>query len=179
MFGIKHIIDVLRGSQSQKIYNFEHEKLSTYGIGQDYSRKQWFHLARQFISKGFMIQDTKYGSLKLTEKAYDVFKGKEPVLGMIEEELVAPVRKKKIETEYDYNRGLFEKLRIMRKELADKSGVPPYVIFSDKTLIEMASVYPCSKETLLNIHGVGSVKCEKYGAYFLDIIAGYYKQHRI
>lgn len=179
MFGINHIIDVLRGSQSQKIYNFEHEKLSTYGIGKDYSRKQWFQLARQFIHKGLIIQDTKYGGLKLTDRAYDVFKGREIVLGMIEEEHIGHVKQKEIETEYEYDLVLFEKLRKMRKELADNAGVPPYVIFSDKTLIEMASFYPRSKESLLYIHGVGSVKHKKYGAYFLDIIDSHCNERRI
>lgn len=179
MFGINHIIDVLRGSQSQKVYNFEHEKLSTYGIGQDYSRKQWFHLARQFISKGLMIQDAKYGGLKLAEKAYDVFKGKEKVFGMIEEERVRYIKQKEKDTEYKYDHALFEKLRKKRKELADKAGVPPYVIFSDKTLMEMATFYPRSDETLLHIHGVGSVKHKKYGSCFLDIIGSYCDENQI
>ncbi|MBA3037942.1 MAG: DNA helicase RecQ [Desulfobacterium sp.] len=179
MFGINHIIDILRGSQSQKICNFEHEKLSTYGIGKEYTRKQWFHLARQFINKGLMIQDAKYGGLKLTDRSYDVFKGKEAVFGMIEEEHILHVKKKEMETEYDYDRVLFEKLRIMRKELADNAGVPPYVIFSDKTLIEMSAFYPRSEESLLHIHGVGAVKHKKYGACFLDIIDSHCKEHRI
>ncbi|MFH2045919.1 MAG: DNA helicase RecQ [Pseudomonadota bacterium] len=179
MFGINHIIDVLRGSQSQKVYNFEHEKLSTYGIGQDYSRKQWFHLARQFISKGLMIQDAKYGGLKLTEKTYDVFKGKEKVFGMIEEERARSIKQKERDTEYEYDRMLFEELRKKRKELADKAGVPPYVIFSDKTLIEMSTFYPRSDENLLHIHGVGSVKHKKYGSYFLDIIGSYCDENQI
>ncbi len=176
MFGINHIIDILRGSQSQKIYNFEHEKLSTYGIGKDYSGKQWFHLARQFINNGLMIQDAKYGSLKLTEKAYDVFKGTEKVFGMIEEEDLRQVKQQKREVENDYDRVLFEKLRIMRKELADKAGVPPYIIFPDKTLIEMSTHYPRSDESLFYIHGIGTVKHKKYGAYFLDIINSYLEQ---
>lgn len=179
MFGINHIIDVLRGSQSQKVYNFEHEKLSTYGIGQDFTRKQWFYLARQFISKGLMIQDTKYGGLKLTGKAYDVFKGKEKVFGMIEEERVRYIKQKERDSEYEYDRVLFEKLRKKRKELADKAGVPPYVIFSDKTLIEMAVFFPRSDESLLHIHGVGSVKHKKYGSYFLDIIGSYCDENQI
>jgi len=73
---------------------FGHTTLSTYGIGKEYSRKQWFHLARQFIQKGLIVQDTKYGSLKLTEKAYDVLKGRELVFGILEEEHF-PDRKEK------------------------------------------------------------------------------------
>jgi len=94
IFGANHIIDVLRGSQSKKVLKFGHTTLSTYGIGKEYSRKQWFHLARQFIQKGLIVQDTKYGSLKLTEKAYDVLKGRELVFGILEEEHFPDRRKK-------------------------------------------------------------------------------------
>jgi len=178
IFGANHIIDVLRGSESQKVFKFGHEKLSTYGIGKEYSRKQWFHLARQFIQKGLMIQDAKYGGLKLTGRTYDVFKGREIVFGMLEEDLDYSKEKGR-ETEYEYNRVLFDKLREKRKELADKAGVPPYVIFPDKTLIEMAAFYPRSEESLLCIHGVGSVKSQKYGSIFLNIIDGYCREHHI
>ncbi|MBE9547485.1 MAG: DNA helicase RecQ [Proteobacteria bacterium] len=176
IFGANHMIDVLRGSQSQKVLKFGHENLSTHGIGKEYSRKQWFHLARQFIQKGLMEQDTKYGGLKLTGKAYDVFKGREFVLGILEEEHIEDRKGKG--KEYDYDRVLFEKLRKKRKELADNAGIPPYVIFPDKTLIEMAAFFPRSEESLLRIHGVGSVKYKKYGAIFLDIIEQYYREHR-
>jgi len=177
IFGANHIIDVLRGSQSQKVLKFGHERLSTHGIGKEYSRKQWFHLARQFIQKGFMTQDAKYGGLKLTGKAYDVFKGREIVLGILEEEHIERRKGKGRETEYEYDRVLFEKLRKERKELADKASLPPYVIFSDKTLIEMAALFPRSGESLLHIYGVGSVKHKKYGTIFLDIIDGYCREH--
>jgi ATP-dependent DNA helicase RecQ len=179
IFGANHIVDVLRGSQSQKALKFGHENLSTYGIGKEYSRKQWFHLARQFIRKGLVTQDAKYGGLKLTGKAYDVFKGREIVLGMLEEEHLEDSKGKGRETEYEYDRVLFEKLRKKRKELADKAGTPPYAIFPDKTLIEMTAFYPRSEESLLCIHGVGSVKHKKYGALFLDIIVGYCREHHI
>ena len=177
IFGANHIIDVLRGSQSQKVLKFGHERLSTHGIGKEYSRKQWFHLARQFIQKGFMTQDAKYGGLKLTGKAYDVFKGRETVLGILEEEHIEDRKGKGRETEYEYDRVLFEKLRKKRKELADKASLPPYVIFSDKTLIEMAALFPRSGESLLRIHGVGPVKSKKYGTIFLDIIDRYCREH--
>ena len=177
IFGANHIIDVLRGSQSQKVLKFGHENLSTHGIGKEYSRKQWFHLARQFIQKGLMTQDAEYGGLKLAGKAYDVFKGSEIVLGILEEEHIEDRKGKERETEYEYDRVLFEKLRKKRKELADKAGIPPYVIFPDKTLIEMAAFSPRSEESLLHIHGVGPVKYKKYGTIFLDIIDGYCREH--
>jgi ATP-dependent DNA helicase RecQ len=178
IFGANHIIDVLRASQSKKVLKFGHTTLSTYGVGKEYSRKQWFHLARQFIQKGLMVQDTKYGSLKLTEKAYDVFKG-EPVLGILEEERIHDRKGKGKKYEYEHDNVLFEKLRKKRKELADKAGIPPYVIFPDKTLIEMAAHFPRSEESLLCVHGVGAVKYQKYGAIFIDIIDEYCRDHHI
>ena len=179
IFGANHIIDVLRGSQSKKVLKFGHTTLSTYGIGKEYSRKQWFHLARQFIQKGLIVQDTKYGSLKLTEKAYDVLKGRELVFGILEEEHFPDRKEKKKKYEYEHDHVLFEKLRKRRKELADKAGIPPYVIFPDKTLIEMAAFFPRSGESLLHIHGVGSVKYNKYGTIFMNIIDEYCQEHNI
>ena len=85
-FGAGHVIDVLRGSKAQKVLNYRHDKLSTYGIGLEFSKKQWFHLSRQFLQKDLMTQDMEFGSLKLTPKAWDVFKGEETVQGKIEEE---------------------------------------------------------------------------------------------
>ncbi|MCD4691870.1 MAG: DNA helicase RecQ, partial [Calditrichales bacterium] len=177
IFGVNHIIDVLRGSQSQKVIKFGHQNLSTYDIGKDYSKKQWFHLSRQFIQKDLMIQEAEFGSLKLTNKAYNVLKGKETVMGLIEEERVDFKREKEIELEYD--RGLFEILRKTRKEIADNANVPPYVIFPDKTLIEMAAYFPQSAESLLDIHGVGSAKFKKYGGLFLDLIGQYCLKNQI
>ncbi|HEX3033917.1 MAG TPA: RecQ family ATP-dependent DNA helicase, partial [Thermodesulfobacteriota bacterium] len=175
MFGMNHIINVLQGSQSQRVLKFGHQNLSTYGIGKEYSRKQWFHMSRQFIQKGLMVQDVEFGSLKLTKKAYDVFKGKEKVLGIIEEERADLVQKQEGEQECD--RVLFEMLRKKRKELADEANLPPYVIFSDKTLIEMAAFFPQSEESLLDIHGVGTAKLQKFGETFLKIICQYCDKH--
>ncbi len=107
-FGAGHIIDVLRGSNAKKVLKFGHQKLSTCGIGKDYSKKQWFHLSRQFIQKGLIGQDTEFGGLQLTPKAWDVFKEKEMVWGRLEEESVVDAPKKDSDLDYDYN--LFEVL---------------------------------------------------------------------
>ncbi len=178
IFGTNHIIDVLRGSQSQKTLKFNHQNLSTYGIGKEYSKRQWFHLSRQFIRKGLMTQDMEFGSLKLTPKTYEVFKGTERVWGKIDEEREVNYNQRK-ESECEYDHDLFELLRSKRKELADKGNVPPYVIFPDKTLIEMAVFFPQSKKNLLNMHGVGSARFEKYGHIFLNIIKHYCLEHHI
>jgi ATP-dependent DNA helicase RecQ len=172
MFGAAHVADVLLGSENQKVLKFAHQNLSTYGIGKDLSRKQWLHLARQLIQKGLLLQDETYGSLRLTSSGSAAMKNREPILGRILQETPAPrISRKTGEPEYD--RELFELLRKKRKELADKAHLPPYIIFSDRTLIEMAAYYPQKAESLLKINGVGQVKASHYGSQFLEIILAY------
>jgi len=180
-FGGAHVIDVLRGSKAKKVHQFDHARLSTYGIGKDYSKKQWQQMSRQFLHQGLMVQDMEFGSLKLTDKGWDVLQGRlevwgQPAQAQAVEKLVEASRRR---DDLNFNPRLFEVLRRERKVLADASGVPPYVIFSDKTLVEMATYFPYSRETLLDIHGVGAVKCEKFGAAFLHIIARFCRQNDI
>ncbi|NIS09267.1 MAG: DNA helicase RecQ [Candidatus Dadabacteria bacterium] len=172
IFGANHVVDVLRGSENQKVFNFNHNKLSTYGIGKDYSKKQWLHLGRQFVQKELLLQDPKHGSLKLTKKAYNVLKGNEKLLGIITPDTPKPI---KVSKQTDYDQKLFDILRKRRKELADRDNVPPYVVFSDRTLIEMAALFPKSKESLLQIYGVGQKKLQTYGINFLNDITEYCK----
>lgn len=177
IFGAGHVIDVLRSSKAQKVLKHRHDRLSTYGIGMEFSKKQWFHLSRQFLQKGLMTQDIEFGSLKLTPKAWDVFKGKETVQGKIEEERLQ--EKPGLTSEQEYDRELFDLLRKKRKELADEANVPPYIIFPDTTLIEIAAYFPQSEESLLTMQGVGTAKLEKYGAIFLDLICRYCNAHHL
>ncbi len=178
-FGTAHVIDVLRGSKSQKVYKFRHDQLSTYGIGLEYSKKQWSYLSRQLVSKGLMTQNMEFGSLHLTDKAWNVFKGKEKVRGWIEEEKISR-NKSNAGTEHSgYDPALFEELRQKRKAISDAANVPPYVIFSDKSLVEMATYFPQSPERLFDIYGVGQAKHEKYGEPFLNLIRAYCRKHGI
>ncbi|MFH1760143.1 MAG: DNA helicase RecQ [bacterium] len=167
-FGASHIINVLHGSMAQKVLKFGHQMLSTHSIGKEYSQKQWFHFSRQFLQKGLISQEMEYGGLRLTPKARQVLRGDLKVMGRIEEEKEVAVKSGYMEEEYDI--ALFEKLRMKRKELADASGIPPYAVFPDKTLIEMSSRRPENRAELLDIHGVGQVKLNKYGNIFLGII---------
>jgi len=176
-FGANHIIDVLRGSKSKRVLSFRHDKLSTYGIGNEYSRKQWLHMSRQFMSKGLLIQDMDYGGLSLTPAAYAVFKDEKVFIHQVLED--TPQKALRSDGDFEYDRQLFELLRTKRKELADHAGVPPYIIFSDKTLIEMAAFYPENENELLKIHGVGEIKLEKYGKFFLEILQEYNQEHYI
>ncbi|RPI23764.1 MAG: RecQ family ATP-dependent DNA helicase, partial [Chloroflexota bacterium] len=176
-FGAGHVSDVLMGSENQKVLKFGHQSLSTFGIGKDLSKKQWMHISRQLIQKGYLSQDDQYGSLGLTPKAYELFKSSEPVMGFIQAEAPAAKKRKAAETEYD--QALFDLLKKKRKELADAGGLPPYIIFSDKTLVEMATYYPMSPASLLTMNGVGAVKLEKYGNIFLAVIQSYCEEHNL
>jgi ATP-dependent DNA helicase RecQ len=166
-FGMVHVTDVLLGSENQKVLKLGHQNLSTYGIGRDLTRDQWMLIARQLLQKELLLQD-EYGSLHLTEKAYQTLKDREPIFGRLEKPQPAGSAEKP-----SHDRDLFEILRGKRKELADRAGVPPYVIFSDRTLVEMATYFPQSPDSLLKMNGVGAVKLERYGKIFLDLIQAY------
>lgn len=182
IFGAAHIIDVLRASKSQRVIKFNHDQLSTYGIGMDLSKKQWSHLSRQFIQKGLLHQDQEYGSLKVTPKGIEVLRGRETLMGIIQEdERRETVKAAKVKTTVERLEGknleLFEQLRAERKKLAGR--LPPYVIFSDKTLMEMSVSHPGAKEDLLAIHGVGEAKLKKYGDIFFNIIFRFRRREEI
>ncbi len=170
-FGTNHIIDILRSSKAQKVLDRNHHLLSTYGIGKDLSRKQWFHLSRQFIQQDLIIQEIEFGSLKITKKGWEILRNKQLVFGLLQEEKIE--YKKMKEVEYKFDHTLFEILRKKRKELANASNLPPYIIFQDKALIEMAAFFPQSENNFMKISGVGKTKLEKYGKIFIDIITNY------
>jgi len=181
IFGAGHIVEVLRGSSSQKILKFGHEALSTYGIGTDRSARQWRHLSRQLIQKGLLLHHYDHGSLKLTPKAWEVLRGEETFLGRVEEakkERGAVLRQREGEAE-TFDSALFETLRKKRKALADRANLPPYAIFHDRTLREMASCYPRTSESLLALYGIGRSKLEKYADVFLEIIEEHCRAHGI
>ena len=176
-FGANHIIDVLRGSNAQKVTDFRHHLLPTFGIGKELSKKQWLYLSRQLISDRLLEKEPQYGGLLLTEKANDVlFKNKKVNAVLVEE---TPVSTSIQQTHLEYDVVLFDRLKTKRKELADKQNVPPYVVFSDKSLIEMATFYPHSRQTLLDIHGVGVNKINRYGTTFLQLIETYCKENNL
>jgi ATP-dependent DNA helicase RecQ len=178
LFGATHVVDILLGSENQKVLKFGHQHLSTFGIGTDLTKKQWMHISRQLIQKGMLTQDDRYGSLKITPRAMQVLRGKEKFLGLLEVEKTVEARAEKaFEEEYDH--ALFEILRQKRKNLADAAHVPPYVIFPDKTLIEMATYYPTSQNGMQKIFGVGSRKLAKYGSIFIQVIAEYCKENNL
>jgi len=175
-FGARHVIDVLRGARGQRILDLHHNELSTYGIGADHSALEWENVIRQLIHLGYLAQDfTRFGALGLTPSARPVLKGETRViLGLPRD--VAKVeeksRRKKGAGE-GAHRALFEELRTLRKQIADVAGMPPFVVFSDATLVEIAASRPRDERELLLITGVGEHKLRKYGRQFLAAIDDY------
>ena len=124
-----------------------------------------------------MIQDLEHGALKLTRKAWDVLRGTETVSGRLEKEGADLISRAEVPGQYDP--GLFELLRKKRKEIADRMNIPPYTVFHDRTLKEMATHLPQTRDSLSRIHGIGAAKLEKYGDVVLDIIRQHCRIHNI
>jgi ATP-dependent DNA helicase RecQ len=172
-FGAGHIVDILLGSKNEKVLRWEHDKLSTYAIGKELNKKQWMHLARQLVQMGYLSQEGEFHTLSLSTKAVDALRNRSKIMGVVQEATERARKSGKGRLELEYNNALFAILRQKRKEIADEAGVPPYVIFSDRTLTEMCAYYPQSADALLNISGVGQVKARQYGETFLEAIRAY------
>jgi ATP-dependent DNA helicase RecQ len=166
-YGATYISHVLLGLEDEKIHNNGHQNLSTFGIGKELSRKQWLNMARQLVQLGLLAKDAEFASLRLTPRGHEVLKSRETITGMLDLETPKQGAPDK------YDQELFELLRQKRKDLADTAGVPPYVIFSDRTLIEMAAYYPMTPASLTKIFGVGTVKASRFGDMFLALIREY------
>lgn len=176
-FGMNHIIDVLRGSKAARIVRLKHDKLSTHGIGREYDKNEWRQLGRQLLQEGLIDQDMKYGGLSLTDAATTVLTGEESFEGRIRESKQKPKRSRRSgraasrsDTPVDYDEELYEELRQLRKELADARDVPPYVVFSNRSLTEMAAQLPGDLAAFEQIHGVGKKKLAEYGETFIEAI---------
>jgi len=175
-FGVGHVVDVLRGAQTQRVRELKHDQLSTYGIGSDKVAEAWNSLIRQLIHHGYLMQDVAaYSVLKLTEAARPLLRGEEKLVLAKPRIRVKPLQKKGKPqiNDFDYDDELFDALRLRRKRLADEAGVPPYVIFGDTTLAEMAAEMPTDLEGMLAINGVGRHKLQRFGNEFIDEIISY------
>ena len=166
-FGQTHIIDVLRGSKSQRVLNRRHDRLPVYGTGREHSAEEWRDFVRQFIEQGIVEHDLQFGGLRLGTKARQVLGGEKVFVRHQPAPAVVPVRDG---TPAEHDPDLFEQLRRKRRELADQAGVPAYIIFSDRALVEMARHLPRTPEQFLDINGVGEAKLANYGETFLRLI---------
>ncbi|MGI8467590.1 MAG: DNA helicase RecQ [Pyrinomonadaceae bacterium] len=172
-FGLTYLIDFLRGSQSKTIRD-EHKNLKTYGVGADISKNNWFDYFKDLIAQGYLKQtEGQYPTIVLTEKSEAVLLGNE----MVELFKVTIREDKKTslvsEISQPYFQDLFDDLKRVRMTIAKGENVPPYVVFSDATLVEMATYLPLNKEEMRKISGVGDLKLEKYGIDFLSEIRSY------
>ncbi|MWQ55934.1 ATP-dependent DNA helicase RecQ [Glaesserella parasuis] len=171
-FGLHHIIAVLRGLNQQKIREYQHDTLSVYGIGKDKSQEYWISVTRQLIHLGFIRQNiVNHSALQLTEQARPILRG-ETALALASPRLSfsATTYMQKQQTSKRYDKDLFARLRFLRKQIADKENIPPYVVFNDATLQEMAEFMPTTADEMLSINGVGERKLERFGEAFLGLI---------
>ena len=173
IFGEAYIIDVLRGSQRKKILENGHDRLSTHGIGTDYSKAEWRHLSLQFLQHRLLERDAQHGSLRVTEKGWGVLKGGDQFWGFS----VESVNRAASEVAPKYSPELFELLQAERDKIAEAADVLPYDVFHDKALQAMATYFPTSEESFKQMPGVGPTKSEKYADVFLPIIRDYHKKH--
>ena len=173
-FGVHYVIAVLRGMHNQKIIERQHDKLSVYGIGKDKSKEHWQSVIRQLIHLGFVQQviSELNPTLQLTESAKAILKGEQPLeLAMPRISAISKIaHNPQRQGVANYDKDLFARLRFLRKQIADKENIPPYIVFNDATLQEMAQYMPTSNIEMLQINGVGSIKLERFGQPFMALI---------
>ena len=171
-FGTNYVIDILIGKTDERIERNHHDQISTWSIGKDMNSKQWRSVFRQLLAFAYLESDSDlHGGLRLTQRAKPLLAGEE---SLHLREVTETGRKKRSSTSRTViertNQPLFERLRNLRKTIADENGVPPYVIFHDKTLHEMAAIQPLDLEHMNEISGIGEKKLERFGKAFLHEI---------
>jgi len=186
IYGSIYLSDILTGSKSKKILDNRHNELSTYGIGKEFKKEQWKSLSDQLLRKQIILKDEQFGSLKITTDAKPILKGVKEFWGFIPEvssttksNLFSRRTAKEKARSTEYDEVLFQELRTLRKELADKKGIPPFAIFHDSTLAEMCREFPTSHLMMLEISGIGEKKATEYGELFSDIIKSYMKRNNL
>jgi ATP-dependent DNA helicase RecQ len=176
-FGTEYLVSILLGDDNERIRKFGHDDLPTFGIGADHTRNEWRSIIRQLYAAGHISQDiSAYGSWALTESGQEILKGGADF--QMRKDVLQPKGKSRgkkapaaeaIELG-EADQGLLAALKALRREMAAARSVPAYVIFPDRTLMELASARPQSLAEMGDIHGVGAVKLEKYGGEFIEAI---------
>ncbi|VGO11799.1 ATP-dependent DNA helicase RecQ [Pontiella desulfatans] len=174
-FGAVHIADIVVGAKTQKIKQLGHDQLKTYGVGKDQDKKYWRRVIDDLLAQDCIVQNTEhYSALELSPK------GKQILFGKRTFEVIRQKEGKKARATAmtgDYSHQLFDQLRAERQRLAQEEGIPPFVIFSDRTLREMALYFPDTPEQMSGISGVGDAKLRKYGDTFMTIIEMFKHMH--
>jgi ATP-dependent DNA helicase RecQ len=172
--GMNHIVEVLTGADTDKVRKFGHQSLSTYNIGGEHTRAEWGAIGRELIRLGLLLQNTeKFSVVEITKAGLAALKSREKIT--LTKPVAAPESNKEKHRigEIECDEVLFEKLRALRKQLADERSVPSYIIFSDVSLRQMARLYPTSDKDFSRISGVGEKKLREFGADFLGEIAAH------
>jgi len=169
-YGLHYIIDILRGSKEKRILENHHDKLSVYNIGQEYSKAQWLTIGDRLLE----LEAVSIGEFKvyhLSEFGAEIIRGLHTI-DLREDRLTIKKESIKKVNHYSdiYDADIFERLRELRKEIAQTNNIPPYIVFSDKTLKELSIALPKNKKQMLEVHGIGEVKFERYGDEFLELI---------
>lgn len=175
-FGATHIVDIVTGSKNKKIRDFGHDRLKTYGVGKTHGKKFWRQLIDELMAQKIIAKsEGLYPALHIQEKAIPILKNKARVEMVRIKESPAPTAMTKGAGTYDHD--LFDQLRALRKQLADEQNIPPYIVFSDRSLRDMATLHPMNEDTMLSVSGVGEVKLQRYGRQFLALIKRYCEEH--
>ena len=169
-FGIGHVIDIVTGAETKRIRELAHHQIKTYGTGSYKDKKRWHYIVDELLAQDAVYQDgSRYPVLKLTEKGNNILYGRAKINGLKEEKPPSG-RGGGFEP---YDETLFGKLRAIRKKLADEQQMPPYIIFSDRTIHEMCRYFPSSLPDMSKISGVGEAKLARYGPDFIKSIKSY------
>ncbi|MBD3242283.1 MAG: DNA helicase RecQ [Chitinivibrionales bacterium] len=176
-FGAGHVVDIVRGASTKRIRQFGHDRLPTHGVGKDHDKRYWRQVVDELVAEHLVVQsEGKYPVLAVTEAGWEVLRGERPVTTLRHEQpaVLPPPRDTRVTAEPQaVDAQLFECLRALRRTLADERGVPPYVVFSDRSLRDMAARMPETEEQMRAVHGVGEAKLYAYGDMFLREIAAY------
>ncbi len=179
-FGRKHIIDVLRGSESQRIMQYGHDRLSVYGLLKHLSADYVGDIIRQLVERGLIKKsEDEYPVLGLSPAGIDALNRRTTIMLFEPKKKELSAKKAKALISLEYDQELFRLLRVLRREIADTLGVPPFVIFGDKSLMEMAYYLPQDKEAFLRINGVGQKKLEDFGERFMAVIREYAQENSL
>jgi ATP-dependent DNA helicase RecQ len=169
-FGLHYVIDVLKGSKEQRVLANGHDTLSVYGIGNEYSKSQWLTIGDKLLELG-AVEIGEFKVYTLTNFGAEVIKGAHAIdLKKERLEVQKVTAKKKVVYSDDYDVDLYEILRTLRTQIASANNIPPYIVFSDKTLKDLSVKQPQNKEDMLAVHGIGEVKFERYGKEFLELL---------
>ncbi len=170
--GIQHVVEVLCGADTEKVRKWRHHTLSTYGIGQEHNRAEWAAIGRELVRLGCLRQDAdKFNIVELTPEGRAALKARQKIT--LTRPVAAPEPAKHRAGEIGCDEALFEKLRQLRKQLADQQAVPPYIIFSDVALRQMARFYPQTEADFARISGVGETKLREFGGVFMAEITAH------